>query len=159
MPTGPATLAKGMRAPAWPWAAACLPCGSWAGLGTSLRRCSLPLYNCVAGGTRSCTCSAHWTERLQWRPDQVSPHTLARISVHAPAMHVATANGFCGPLRAPSTACAAGAHAIGEAFAAIREGDADAMVAGGTESCVDVISITGFHRCLQHPEVASWLID
>ena len=82
----------------------------------------------------------------QGRPDQLSPHTLARMAVHAPAAHIAALGGFRGPLRAPSTACAAGAHAIGDALAGIRAGDADVMVAGGAESCIDAITVHAFHK-------------
>ena len=82
----------------------------------------------------------------QGRPDQISPHTLARIAVQSPGAHIAALHGFQGPLQAPSTACAAGANAIGGAFASILAGDADAVLAGGTESCIDVISVSGFHK-------------
>ena len=82
----------------------------------------------------------------QGRPDQISPHTLARVLVQSPAAHIAAQHGFKGPMQAPSTACAAGAHALGGALASIRAGDADVVVAGGAESCIDTISISGFHK-------------
>jgi 3-oxoacyl-[acyl-carrier-protein] synthase II len=54
--------------------------------------------------------------------------------------------GFQGPNLTKATACAAGSHAIGDAFLCIRHGMADAMLAGGSEACIDPLSLAGFER-------------
>jgi hypothetical protein len=58
--------------------------------------------------------------------------------------HVSMRYGFQGPNHAAVTACTAGAHSIGDATRMIQFGAADVMVAGGSESSVDALSITGF---------------
>jgi 3-oxoacyl-[acyl-carrier-protein] synthase II len=58
--------------------------------------------------------------------------------------HVARAVHARGPHWVCITACAAGNHAIGEAFCAIRRGEADVIVAGGTHSQVDIMSLSGY---------------
>jgi 3-oxoacyl-[acyl-carrier-protein] synthase II len=58
--------------------------------------------------------------------------------------HLARAVGARGPNWVCITACAAGNHAIGEAFHAIRRGDAEVILAGGTHSQVDIMSLSGY---------------
>lgn len=77
---------------------------------------------------------------------RVSPHFVPRVLVNMAAGHVSMTHGLTGPLCAPATACASGAHALGEAFRLIRGGEAVAMLAGGTEACVDAVALTGFSR-------------
>ena len=77
---------------------------------------------------------------------RISPHFVPKILCNAPSSRVSLDLHLHGPNLAPSTACAAGAHAIGEAFRSIQYGDADVMIAGGTEACIDPLSMAGFCR-------------
>jgi len=65
---------------------------------------------------------------------------------HMPATHLADEYGLRGPVYNCLTACAASTQAIGEAYAMIRRGDADAMLSGGSHTMLHVLGVTGFNR-------------
>lgn len=75
---------------------------------------------------------------------KLSPHFVPKVLASAASGNLASAWNLRGPTHCSSTACAAGAHAIGDAFRTIQRGDADLMLAGGAESCLDAVSILGF---------------
>ncbi|WP_394830255.1 beta-ketoacyl-ACP synthase II [Pendulispora rubella] len=77
-------------------------------------------------------------------PSKLSPYTIPRIIANLAAGQVSIAHGLRGPSFATTSACATGAHAIGEAAEWIRRGSADVMVAGGAESTITPIGIGGF---------------
>src|SRR6202043_4046776 len=58
--------------------------------------------------------------------------------------HISIRYGFKGPVGTPVTACAASAQAIGDAARLIRTGEADVAICGGTEACIDLVSLGGF---------------
>ena len=77
-------------------------------------------------------------------PDRVSPFFIVSAIVNLAAGQVSIRFGAKGPNSATATACAAGAHAIGDSFKIIQRGDADVMICGGAESAITPMSIAGF---------------
>jgi 3-oxoacyl-[acyl-carrier-protein] synthase II len=98
-------------------------------------------------------------------PDRVSPHFLPNVLVDSASGQLAISLGLRGPNYAVVSACATGSHAVGEAAELIRRGDADAVLAGGTEACMHPLILAGFcaMRGLaaeeQHPPRASRPFD
>src|SRR5262245_66630545 len=93
--------------------------------------------------------------------DRVSPNFLPNVLVDTASGQLAISLGIRGPNYAVVSACATGSHAAGEAAEPIRRGDADAVVAGGTESCIHplilagVIAMRGLAAADAHPPHAS----
>ena len=77
-------------------------------------------------------------------PEKFTPFMIPLLIINMAAGWVSILNGFKGPNLAVVTACATGTHAIGEAYRMIQHGQAKAMVAGGTESCITPLGIGGF---------------
>jgi 3-oxoacyl-[acyl-carrier-protein] synthase II len=77
-------------------------------------------------------------------PNRVSPFTVPQLMPNAAAGQIAMKLGLRGPNFCTTTACAASNHAIGLAFQAIRQGEAEAMIAGGSESAFVDIALIAF---------------
>jgi len=77
-------------------------------------------------------------------PQKVSPFFIPMMIVNMGAANVAIQLGLKGPSSCVSTACEASTHAIGEAFRIIQRGDADLMVAVGSEASITPLALAGF---------------
>jgi 3-oxoacyl-[acyl-carrier-protein] synthase II len=77
-------------------------------------------------------------------PRRMSPFFIPAMIINLASGHVSMKWGLKGPNSAVVTACATGAHAIGDAAQIIRRGEADAMVAGGTEGVICPLAVGGF---------------
>ena len=81
---------------------------------------------------------------LKQGPKRVSPFFIPSSIVNLAAGQVSIRFGASGPNSAPCTACSAGSHAIGDSFKIIERGDADVMIAGGSEAAITPLAVAGF---------------
>ncbi len=77
-------------------------------------------------------------------PRKISPFFIPGSIVNLAAGHVSIRYNAKGPNEATATACTSSAHSIGDAFRIIQRGDADAMIAGGTEAAITPMGVGGF---------------
>jgi len=76
--------------------------------------------------------------------DRVSPNFLPNVLVDSASGQLAISLGVSGTNYAPVSACATGSDAVGQAAEVVRRGDADAVLAGGTEACLHPLILAGF---------------
>ncbi|TWU21964.1 beta-ketoacyl-ACP synthase II [Bythopirellula polymerisocia] len=77
-------------------------------------------------------------------PDKVSVFTIPKLMLNAASGHISIRFGLRGPNCAVATACASATNAMGDAFKAIRYGEAEVMVTGGSEAAVAPMGLAGF---------------
>jgi 3-oxoacyl-[acyl-carrier-protein] synthase II len=90
------------------------------------------------------TIEAEHKELMKGGPRRISPFFIPASIINLAAGQVSIRFNARGPNLATCTACTASAHAIGEAFEIIRRGDADVMIAGGSEAAITPMGVGGF---------------
>ena len=81
---------------------------------------------------------------LREGPRRISPFFIPSSIVNLAAGQVSIRFGARGPNSAPCTACSAGSHAVGDSFKIVQRGDADVMIAGGSEAAITPMGVGGF---------------
>ena len=105
------------------------------------------------------------TKYVEKGPSKISPFFIPMEIPNMPAGQISIALGLKGPNTAIVTACATGTNCIGDAFRTIQYGDADIMIAGGTEAAISPVAVAGFANMKalstnnEHPEKASCPFD
>jgi 3-oxoacyl-[acyl-carrier-protein] synthase II len=84
------------------------------------------------------------SELVKGGPRRISPFFIPASIINLAAGQVSIRFGARGPNLATCTACTASAHSVGESFEIIRRGDADVMIAGGSEASITPLSVGGF---------------
>jgi 3-oxoacyl-[acyl-carrier-protein] synthase II len=99
----------------------------------------------VGAGIGGLAAIEHYHTILQEKgPDRVSPFFIPMVIINLASGQIAIKFGAKGPNSCAVTACATGNHCIGDAFRLIQRGDADAMLAGGTEAAITPLAVAGF---------------
>jgi 3-oxoacyl-[acyl-carrier-protein] synthase II len=108
----------------------------------------------------------HWHDVLREKgPNKITPFFIPMVIINMASGQVSIKTGAKGPNSCAVTACATGTHSIGDAFRLIKNGYADAMFAGGTESSITPLCVAGFNaakalsRRNDEPERASRPFD
>ncbi len=81
---------------------------------------------------------------LERGPKKITPFFIPMLIINLTSGQISIRFGAKGPNSSVATACASGTHSIGDAFKLIQRGEADAMIAGGTESVITPLGIGGF---------------
>ncbi len=88
----------------------------------------------------------HWNNVLREKgPERITPFFIPMVIINLASGQVSIIVGAKGPNSCAVTACATGNHCIGDAYRIIERGDADVMIAGGTESVITPLCIAGFN--------------